>query len=379
MMVIGIIIANSLVIQGAKDASIHVERISAQVVIQANIAVELIADVENETQIVYDGLLEYNRTAYLELDRLKGVLMSTRATITNIVTTSAFETADERKFVFDTFMSCSAAIDVTLEKAEEAADKAKSLTGSLNVENNTNVEFVSKVMRMLDGMLTEIQKSEEMVVTMGKVGAATVNKYANATTAPVTLDLSIIFEFARKIRVMIATIKNFMAQGRLLRLKTGLPETEDSAVAMVRYVAETGDNVTKVRARIVATNNFTHCLTHILPPSPQLLDSQFNTLFDSGIGTIDIMQGKLDLYVDQMFKKNCDDLLKSLAEMRKYQYASHHASPLFRSPLQPCTVTALPTLLSPPLLSPHLGRNTMLSVTDTRSHHLHRLNDGAYK
>jgi hypothetical protein len=150
MMVIGIIIANSFVIQGAKGASIHVERISAQVAIQANITVELIADVENETQIVYDGLLGYNRTAYLELDRLKGVLMSTRAIITNIVTASAFETADERKFVFDTFMSCSAAIDAALEKAEEAADKAKSLTGSLNVENNTDgVEFVSKVMRML--------------------------------------------------------------------------------------------------------------------------------------------------------------------------------------------------------------------------------------
>jgi hypothetical protein len=291
-MVLGVIIANALVIQGAKDASSHIDAITIAVSTQAGNAIELIEKVEGEVTTVRAELLQYNDSAYTELTRLKNVLVDTRQKVTTIVTEGKNWSAPHRAYTYQVFLDCSYEIDSTMDKARIYAERAKQFTNALNLENNTDVKFVSEVMRMLDNMLVEIEKSEEMVTTLGNIGVQAVDKYTNSSNT-VSLDLSVIFVFARKIKQMLTTVQSFIGKGKLFSIQAALPDSEDSAVAMVMYVAETGDNVTK------------------------LLDSQFNRVFDTAIGTIDVMTSKLDLYTQTLFKKNCDDLLMTLAKMRE--------------------------------------------------------------
>jgi hypothetical protein len=291
-LVIGIIIANGMVIQGAKDAGEHISKVSDAVVIQATTVISVIETVENQTNTVRDGLLQYNHSAFTELDRLKNVVTEAKSEIFTIVSEGKNWTGPHRAYTFSVFLNLSLEIDSTLFRAKGYAETATGYTNSLNLENNTKVQFVSKLMRMLSDMLVEIEKNEEMVTSLGDVGVGAANKYGKSNET-VVLDLSVIFDFAKKMRSMLSALENVMANGRLFSIKAALPSTEDSAVAMVKYVAETGDNVTK------------------------LMDSQFNRVFDSAIGQIEILQNKLDLYTETLFMKNCDELLENLMLMRE--------------------------------------------------------------
>jgi hypothetical protein len=292
LMVIGVLISNSMVIQGAKDAAMHLSLVSVEVTHQAGNAIEVIAEIENQTTIVRDGLLEYTQSTHSALDGLKVVFVDSKERISTIVAEKKNWTEPHKAYTYSVFLNLSIAIDDSLGFVKVYANEAVQYTNALNLENNTKVKFVSKIMRMLNDMLVEIEKSEEMVTQLGDIAAMGASKYANRNET-ITLDLSVIFEFATKIRMQITGLQNTMSNGKLSAIKAALPSSEASAVAMVQYVADTGGNVTA------------------------LLDSQFNRIFDNAIGQIDVMKNKLELYEEELFKKKSEELLLNLLQMRE--------------------------------------------------------------
>jgi hypothetical protein len=274
------------VIQGAKDASESIEKITFQVSNLTQEAIDTVDTITDGVQSSKEGLLNYTNTVIAVLEDLKAEANKAKSDIT----TKVQQKVDNTSYVFE-FNIVKEKIDETIQTS---ADKGFAVMKALTAQrtNNSLVETLAGHMLMVSDMVTEISKYEEMIVTFGDVAVGAINDFGASQNRSISLDFRMFFDYLDNIQDGVGTLKDFIEDGPLVAIKYELPNTEIRASAIVKQVS------------ITSSTNIT-----------AVLNSEFNKIFTQIEDTIDVTIDRLQDYIVTQWEEPSDTLLDKMEEI----------------------------------------------------------------
>jgi hypothetical protein len=259
LLVLGIVIANATVIQGAKDAADSIATITFQVSNLTQQAIENVDVIQSNVESTKLGLLNYSNSVINVLEDLKAEASKAKSDLTTKVQKGIANASYVIEFQF-----VKEKIDKTLQTS---ADRGFVLVKKIieRRSNNSIIEKLAANMLMVSDMVVEIEKYEEMVTQFGNVVVGAVNDYGMSGNKTISIDFRVFFQYLDDMQEGMGTLTNFIENGPLVTLSYELPSTEIRASAVVGAMASTSSvNITAV------------------------LESQFNKIFTQIEDTIDV-------------------------------------------------------------------------------------------
>jgi hypothetical protein len=287
--VLGIIVANAVVIQGARDAADSISQITNQVSDLTTDAIETVDVISGGIETSKAGLLNYSNSVILLLQDLK----EEARTAKNQITTKVEQRIANASYVIE-FTAVKTKIDETIQaNAARGIEVMNDLIGKRT--GNDLVEILAKHMLMVADMVTEIEKYEEMIVTFGDIAVGAVNDFGVlGDNRTVSLDFRMFFDYLDNMKNGVEELRSFIEEGPLVNLNYEIPSTEIRASAMLDAVSITSSvNITAV------------------------LNSQFNRIFTLIEDTIDVTVDRLNDYIFTQWEGPADELLDKMEGIRQ--------------------------------------------------------------